>query len=74
VNNVNQQFASFDKKNKDKFFGNFVEHLGEREKSVSNLIESSHEVTQTVVYLVLALNSLAAFCVIYLFSKNKKTA
>ena len=66
VDEVKQRFTSLDEKTKLKFFDDFLKNLGVRDKSISNSVNSSFEMTQNVAYGIFAFNSLAVFCVIYL--------
>lgn len=71
VDEVKQRFRSLDEETKLKFFDDFLKNLSNRDKSISNSINSSFEMTKTVSYTVFAFNALAAICVIYLLWKTR---
>ena len=72
VDEVKQRFISLDEKMKLKFVDDFLENLGHRDKTISSSVNSSFEMTQTATYAVLAFNSLAAICTIFLLVKNSR--
>ena len=67
--NIKQEFASADENRKIKMFDDFITHIQDRDKAITNSINGSFEMTKSVVYVVFAFNLLAAFCVIYLLVK-----
>jgi hypothetical protein len=55
VDEIKQRFTSLDEKTKLKFFDDFLKNLGVRDKSISNSVNSSFEMTQNVAYGILHL-------------------
>jgi len=72
VQSVQQHYNSLDENTRTRFFGDFLTHLGVRDRSISASVNSSFQMTKTMIYVVISFNGLAAFCVIYLLVGRKK--